>query len=58
MEQNRHRSGTRPELKERAARMARDAIAEQGGEPFGVVTRIARRCGRNQPWESGHGLVS
>ena len=34
-----------PELKERAVRMARDAIAEQGGEPFGVVTRIARQLG-------------
>jgi len=34
-----------PELKERAVRMARDAIAEQGGESFGVVTRIARQLG-------------
>lgn len=34
-----------PELKERAVRLARDAIAEQGGQHFGVVTRIARQLG-------------
>ncbi len=34
-----------PELKERAVRMARDAIAEQGGQTFGVVPRIARQLG-------------
>ncbi len=34
-----------PELRERAVRMARDAIAAQGGQSFGVVTRIARQLG-------------
>lgn len=34
-----------PELKDRAVRMARDAIAEQGGQAFGVVPRIARQLG-------------
>jgi transposase len=34
-----------PELKERAVRMARDAIAEQGGQSFGVVPRIAQQLG-------------
>jgi transposase len=34
-----------PELKERAVRMARDAIAEQGGQSFGVVPRIAKQLG-------------
>ena len=34
-----------PELRERAVRMARELIAEQGGERFGVVTRIARQLG-------------
>ncbi len=34
-----------PELKERAVRMARDAIAAQGGQSFGVVTRVARQLG-------------
>lgn len=34
-----------PELKERAVRMARDAIAEQGGQSFGVVPRVAKRLG-------------
>ncbi len=34
-----------PELKDRAVRMARDAIAEQGGRSFGVVPRIARQLG-------------
>lgn len=33
------------ELRERAVRMARDAIAEQGGQSFGVVTRVARQLG-------------
>ena len=34
-----------PELRERAVRMARDLIAEQGGQRFGVVTRVARELG-------------
>lgn len=34
-----------PELKERAVRMARGAIAEQGGQSFGVVPRIAKQLG-------------
>ncbi len=34
-----------PELRERAVRMARDAIAAQGGQTFGVVTRVARQLG-------------
>ena len=34
-----------PELRERAVRMARDAIAEQGGQTFGVVPRIAKQLG-------------
>jgi transposase len=34
-----------PELKERAVRMARDAIAEQGGQSFGVVPRVAKQLG-------------
>jgi transposase len=34
-----------PELRERAVRMARDAITEQGGQSFGVVTRVARQLG-------------
>jgi transposase len=34
-----------PELRERAVRLARDAIAEQGGQTFGVVTRVARQLG-------------
>jgi transposase len=33
-----------PELRERAVRMVREAIA-QGGESFGVVTRVARQLG-------------
>src|SRR5215471_6835381 len=33
-----------PELRERAVRMVREAIAE-GGESFGVVTRVARQLG-------------
>jgi transposase len=34
-----------PELRERAVRMARDAIAEQGGQSFGVVPRVAKQLG-------------
>jgi transposase len=34
-----------PELKERAVKMALDQIAEQGGQRFGVVTRVARQLG-------------
>jgi len=34
-----------PELRERAVRMTQDAIAEQGGQRFGVVPRIARQLG-------------
>ena len=34
-----------PELRERAVKMARDAIAEQGGQSFGVVPRIAKQLG-------------
>ena len=34
-----------PELRERAVRMARDAIAEQGGQSFGVVSRVAKQLG-------------
>src|SRR6266540_2515601 len=34
-----------PELRERAVRMARDLIAEQGGQRFGVVARVARELG-------------
>lgn len=34
-----------PELRERAVRMALDAIAEQGGNRFGVVPRIAKQLG-------------
>jgi transposase len=34
-----------PELRERAVRMVRDAIAEQGGQSFGVVPRIAKQLG-------------
>ena len=33
-----------PELKERAVRMVRQTIAEEG-ESFGVITRIARQLG-------------
>jgi transposase len=41
-----HPSGRRypPELKERAVRMVREAIAGSG-ERFGVVTRVARQLG-------------
>ena len=34
-----------PELRERAVRMARDASAEQGGQSFGVVSRVAKQLG-------------
>ena len=34
-----------PELRERAVRMVREQIAEQGGERFGVITRVARQLG-------------
>ncbi|MCU4183046.1 transposase [Acidiferrimicrobium sp. IK] len=34
-----------PELRERAVKMARDAIAEQGGQSFGVIPRIAKQLG-------------
>src|SRR5579875_2388871 len=34
-----------PEWRERAVRMARDAIAEQGGQSFGVVPRVAKQLG-------------
>ena len=43
---NKHPSQRRypAELRERAVRMVREAIAE-GGESFGVVTRVARQLG-------------
>ena len=34
-----------PELRERAVRMVREAIAEQGGQRFGVVPRVAKQLG-------------
>jgi transposase len=34
-----------PELRERAVRMVQDQIVEQGGERFGVITRVARQLG-------------
>ena len=34
-----------PELKQRAVRMAQELIAEQGGQRFGVVPRVARELG-------------
>jgi len=34
-----------PELRERAVRMALDAIAAQGGQRYGVVTRVAHQLG-------------
>ncbi len=34
-----------PELRERAVRMVLEAIEAQGGERFGVVTRVARQLG-------------
>jgi transposase len=33
------------ELRERAVRMAQELIDEQGGQRFGVVTRVARELG-------------
>jgi transposase len=33
------------ELRERAVRMAQELIAEQGGQRFGVVPRVARELG-------------
>ena len=33
------------ELRERAVRMAQELVAEQGGQRFGVVTRVARELG-------------
>ena len=43
---NKHPSQRRypPELRERAVRMVREAVAE-GGESFGVITRVARQLG-------------
>ncbi len=34
-----------PELRERAVRMVAEAIDHQGGERFGVITRVARQLG-------------
>ena len=34
-----------PELRERAVRMTQELIAEQGGQRFGVVSRVARELG-------------
>src|ERR671933_2992979 len=34
-----------PELRERSVRMVREQIAEQGGERFGVIPRVARQLG-------------
>ncbi len=34
-----------PELRERAVRMASDAIAAQGGQTYSVVVRVARQLG-------------
>ena len=34
-----------PEMRERAVRMVRDAVAESGGVRFGAVARIARQLG-------------
>src|SRR5437016_6142926 len=44
---SRHASQKRypAELRERAVRMAQDLIAEQNGQRFGVVTRVARELG-------------
>lgn len=33
------------ELRERAVRMVREAVGEQGGERYGVVTRVAKQLG-------------
>ena len=44
---DKHRAQRRypPELRERAVRMVHEQIAEQGGERFGVITRVARQLG-------------
>ena len=34
-----------PELRDRAVRMAQELIDEQGGQRFGVVTRVAKELG-------------
>jgi transposase len=34
-----------PELRERAVRMVQQAVAEAGGDRYGVVTRVARQLG-------------
>ena len=34
-----------PELRERAVRLVAEAIDHQGGERFGVITRVARQLG-------------
>ena len=34
-----------PELRERAVRMVHEQIVVQGGERFGVITRVARQLG-------------
>ena len=34
-----------PELRDRAVRMAQELIDEQGGQRFGVVTRVAKEFG-------------
>jgi transposase len=34
-----------PELRERAVRMVAEATEAQGGERFGVITRVARQLG-------------
>ncbi|MGH7904928.1 MAG: IS3 family transposase [Candidatus Dormibacteraceae bacterium] len=34
-----------PELRERAVRMVRETISQQGGESYGVVTRVAKQLG-------------
>lgn len=34
-----------PELRERAVRMVKEMIAEQGGERYGVVSRVGKQLG-------------
>lgn len=34
-----------PELRERAVRMVQEGVEAQGGQRFGVVTRVARQLG-------------
>lgn len=34
-----------PELRERAVRMVKETTAQQGGERYGVVTRVAKQLG-------------